>query len=164
MASIIEDADDREGLHLVIPGRSALTLRHLVLDFNGTLAKKGVVAPSTSDLLQRVARRMHIVIATADTFGTVRPFAQKLGVALSVIQGTQDKWDLVTRLMGGVAAIGNGANDRAMLEAAELAIAVIGPEGAHKEALLAADVVVHAIDDALDLFLHPDRLVATLRV
>ena len=40
-----------------------------------------------------------------------------------------------------VAAIGNGRNDRLMLQAAALGIAVIGPECAAAEALAAADIV-----------------------
>jgi len=62
-----------------------------------------------------------------------------------------------------VVAIGNGANDAAMLQEAALGIAVLGPEGLAAEALLAADVVVASIEDALDLLLRPHRLVATLR-
>lgn len=150
-------------LHIAIPGRPDLTVSHLVLDFNGTLALDGVVAPSTVTVLQEVAARVHTMIVTADTFGTVRPFAEALGVECQIIQGTHDKWALVQSLAGGVAAIGNGANDRAMLEAADLAISVIGPEGAHRAALMVSDVITRSIDEALALLLHPDRLVATLR-
>ncbi len=51
----------------------------------------------------------------------------------------------------------------AMLAAAALGLAVIGPEGAHRGALTAADVVLRSIVDALDLLLEPRSLVATLR-
>ncbi len=64
---------------------------------------------------------------------------------------------------GRCAAIGNGENDRAMLEAAALGIAVIGPEGAAFSALGAADVVCLTILDALDFLLDERALVATLR-
>jgi soluble P-type ATPase len=50
-----------------------------------------------------------------------------------------------------------------MLSSAALGIAVLGPEGLAVEALRAAHVVVARIEDALDLLLHPQRLVATLR-
>ena len=62
-----------------------------------------------------------------------------------------------------VVAIGNGANDTDMLKAAAIGIAVLGPEGLCAETLLAADVVVTSITDALDLLLVPKRLIATLR-
>ena len=61
------------------------------------------------------------------------------------------------------ACIGNGRNDRAMLEKAGLGILVIQEEGAAVESLLAADVACRDILAALQLLLHPLRLVATLR-
>ena len=62
-----------------------------------------------------------------------------------------------------VAAIGQGANDAAMLKAAAIGIAVLGEEGLAAEALLSADVVSADIYDALNLLEFPTRLVATLR-
>jgi soluble P-type ATPase len=50
-----------------------------------------------------------------------------------------------------------------MMDAAELGIAVAQAEGAAAQTLQAADLVVRDIADALDLLLHPQRLVATLR-
>jgi soluble P-type ATPase len=63
----------------------------------------------------------------------------------------------------GVVVIGNGRNDRLMLQNATLGIAVMQEEGAAPQALLAADVAVLDINSALDLLLHPLRLIATLR-
>jgi len=40
---------------------------------------------------------------------------------------------------------------------------VLGPEGLAPTALQAAGVVVGRIEDALDLLLRPQRLIATLR-
>jgi len=50
-----------------------------------------------------------------------------------------------------------------MLEAAALGIAVLGSEGMAVASLTAADVVVGSIQDALDILLNAQRLVATLR-
>ena len=59
--------------------------------------------------------------------------------------------------------MGNGANDAAMLDAAALGVAVIGPEGAAGAAVRVADVVCGSVLGALDL-LHDERaLRATLR-
>jgi soluble P-type ATPase len=60
--------------------------------------------------------------------------------------------------------IGNGRNDRLMVAAAGLGIAVIQGEGAAVETLNAARVAVPDIGVALGLLLNPARLVATLRV
>jgi soluble P-type ATPase len=75
-----------------------------------------------------------------------------------------DKLEYIAQLgRKTVAAVGNGRNDRLMLQAAGLGIAVIGPECAAAEALAAADIVAPNILAALDLLLNPLRLVATLR-
>jgi len=50
-----------------------------------------------------------------------------------------------------------------MLQESALGIMIVGPEGGSVKALLSADVVVNSIDKALELLLHPQRLVATLR-
>jgi soluble P-type ATPase len=60
-------------------------------------------------------------------------------------------------------AIGNGSNDRLLLKEATLGIAVLGDEGMSVSTMKNADVVVKNISDALDLFLKPKRLVATLK-
>jgi soluble P-type ATPase len=62
-----------------------------------------------------------------------------------------------------VVAIGNGANDVAMLRAAALSICVMGSEGACTQALLASQLVVTNPIDAFDAILRPSRLTATLR-
>jgi soluble P-type ATPase len=51
-----------------------------------------------------------------------------------------------------------------MLSAAALGIAVLGPEGLAREAWEAADILTPDILAALDLLLHPQRLVATWRL
>jgi len=45
----------------------------------------------------------------------------------------------------------------------QVAICVIGEEGASVEALLASDVVVKDVKDAINLLLNEKRLIATLR-
>ncbi len=56
-----------------------------------------------------------------------------------------------------------GANDRLMLKAARIGIAVIEGEGCAVDAVLSADIVVKDIHDALNLLRAHKRLVATLR-
>ena len=62
-----------------------------------------------------------------------------------------------------VVAIGNGRNDRKMLNAAALGIALVQREGGATETLSSADVVCTNILDALELLRNPKRLIATLR-
>ncbi len=59
--------------------------------------------------------------------------------------------------------MGNGYNDHLMVKEAALGIAVIGREGAARETISNANVVVNELVDALDLILKPFRHQATLR-
>jgi len=105
---------------------------------------------------------VHLV--SADTYGTLDAVARQLGASAETIATGGDKAASVRDLGAeSCAAIGNGANDVAMLEAASLGIAVVGPEGAAGAAIRAADVVCGSILDALDLLLDERALVATLR-
>ena len=153
-----------------IPGHGPLTLRHLVLDYNGTLALDGNLVPGVAERLTALAATpsaLGVHVLTADTFGQVRQQLAGLPCACQVIgpgQQDQAKLEYVRALdPATVVAVGNGRNDRLMLAAAGLGLAVIGGEGAAREALDAARVVCLSILDALDLLRHPLRLVATLR-
>ena len=93
--------------------------------------------------------------------------AQKLDVELHVLAagpGGPQKADFVQALGASqVVAMGNGANDAAMLRAARLGIAVLGDEGLAPDALAAATIVVRHAHDGLDLLRFPTRLSASLR-
>lgn len=150
-----------------VPGFGALRLEHLVLDFNGTLAVDGELLPGVAERLTALAARLSVHVMTADTHGTAARVLARLPCSLAVAPPSRQaeaKRRFVESLGAErVGAIGNGRNDRLMLAAARLGIAVLQREGAAAEALAAADIVVPAIEDALDLLVHPLRLVATLR-
>lgn len=147
-----------------VPGREPIELAHLVLDVNGTLSEGGTLIEGVADRVEQLRAQLKVTIASADTFGTAAAVAQRLGVDSFVVASGADKASLVDRLDAGrCVAIGNGANDVAMLEQATLAIAIVGPEGASPLALAAADVACRSVVEALDLLLDPRRLVATLR-
>jgi len=154
-------------IHLDIPGWGTIELEHLVLDLNGTVALDGEVIPGVAERLAALAAYLAVHLVTADTHGRAGEIGERLRVRLLHIAPGDEagqKQALVERLGAErVTAIGNGVNDARMLSAAALGIAVLGPEGLAVEALQAADVVVGRIEDALDLLLHPRRLVATLR-
>ncbi len=154
-------------IEIDIPGWRQLRLTTLVLDLNGTLALDGHPLP-LHETIAELAERVDIRLLSADTYGTLERVAAELGVTAMRLQpggGESDQKAQAVRLMGAesVAAIGNGANDVGMLELAALSVVVLGDEGVATRALLAADLVVGSADEALDLLLHPSRLVATLR-
>ena len=150
-----------------IPGYRLMQLEHLVMDYNGTLAVDGEIAPGVVQALEALNPQMAIHVVTADTFGLAADRLAGLPVRLSILPpGDQDgaKRNYVDELgCAGTVAIGNGRNDRLMLRHAGLGIAVVLDEGAAFETLAAADVVCRGIIPALELLVHPLRLMATLR-
>jgi soluble P-type ATPase len=150
-----------------IPGFGELRLKHLVLDYNGTLGVDGKLLRGVGTRLRRLSRSLRIHVVTADTFGRAREALAALPCKLSILAPSRQaaaKSAYVRRLGAARAVcIGNGRNDRSMLRVAALGIAVVQAEGAAAETLAAADVVVRSPLDALDLLLEPRRLVATLR-
>ncbi len=154
-------------IEISIPGDGSLRLSYLVMDYNGTLACNGVLLEGVAERLTELAKHLSLYVLTADTFGTARAVLADLPCTVHILpQVGQDhaKMAFVTQLgRGETVCIGNGRNDKLMLQAAALGIAIVGPEGAATDAVLAADIVAPSIQVALDLLLHPLRLVATLR-
>lgn len=152
---------------ITIPGYKTLQLSQLVLDFNGTLACDGRLLEGVAERLNVLAPEMKIHVVTADTFGTVRQ--QLAEIPCDVVVLPVENQDIAKRNFVGqldadaTVAVGNGRNDRLMLKAAALGIAVVQEEGAAAETVIAADIVCPDILSALDLLDHPKRLIATLR-
>ena len=153
-------------LTVEIPGRGRLEIGHLVSDLNGTLAVDGVVPAAVLERLRALNNSVRIHVVTADTFGTaarLRGFDMQVQ-ALAPGDHVEAKATLVRALGASqTIAIGNGSNDEGMVREAAVGIAIVGPEGAYARTVLAADIVVTRIEDALDLLLTPARLIATLR-
>jgi len=154
-------------IEIDIPGYEKLRLSHLVLDYNGTLACDGELIEGVGKRLERLSAALQIHVVTADTFGKVRSRMEGLPCKISVLPvENQDEGKLAyIQELGPEATvcIGNGRNDRLMLEEAALGIAVVQEEGAATAAVQAADVVSPDIRAALDLLSQPLRLTATLR-
>jgi len=154
-------------IEISIPGYKNLKLKHLVLDYNGTLACDGKLLANVRKGLEALADKLQIHVLTADTFGNVRSELSEISCKLSIIPSENQetyKLNYIKQLGPEVTVcIGNGRNDRLMLKEASLGIAVILEEGAAIEALLASDVICTSIHSALDLLTNPLRLVATLR-
>ena len=154
-------------IEVTIPDFGTLQIEHLVLDYNGTLACDGRLLPGVSALLDRLSVYLRIHILTADTFGSVRKtFAESRHIVSVLPSGNEaeEKAGYVRKLGSrSTVCIGNGRNDRLMLKEAVLGIAVIQKEGTSPETLLNANIVIPDIRAALELLLHPQRLIATLR-
>ena len=154
-------------IELNIPGRGSLRLEHLVTDVNGTLAVDGVLIDGLAKRVAAIQDRLRVHMLTADTHGRQALIDKQLNLVatrLGAGNEQEQKRSYVEKLNAAcVVAIGQGANDAAMLKVAALGICVMSPEGIALETLLAADVVVPDIMAAFDLLDKPVRLVATLR-
>lgn len=155
-------------LEIKIPGYKKLNIEHLVLDFNGTIAKDGKLIKGVKEKLEEIGKEIKVTILTADTFGTVREEFLENEVRIEIIDKNEHSIDYKKEFIKSldkesVIAIGNGNNDSKMLKTAELGIAIIGGEGAAINSLWNSEVVVNNIMDALNLIINKQGLIATLR-
>jgi soluble P-type ATPase len=152
------------GIEIELPGKPPITLKHLVLDFTGTLSFVGKLLPGVDEALKELSEHLNITILTADTFGTAKKALENLPVEVLIVKNGQEKAKYVNSIGATkVVAIGNGRNDVKMMRLAALAICVMGPEGCASELISASDILVSGISSALDLLKNPLRIKATLR-
>lgn len=154
-------------IELDIPGGETLRISHLVLDYNGTLARDGELLEGVVEKMKDLAIQLQLHVITADTHGTVAKKLAGLPCSLEIIGLTeQDKHkEAYIRQLGSdkVVAIGNGRNDGLMLKEAALGFGLVQDEGGFVAAILQADIMCTDILHAFDILLNPARLKATLR-
>ena len=154
-------------IEINVPGYKNLSLGHLVLDYNGTLAVDGILIDGVQILLNNVAEHLQLHVVTADTFGKAELGLKGVDCKLSILtvdRQAEAKRQYVRNLNSDhTIAIGNGRNDNLMVKEAALGIAVLEKEGTAVETLYAADIVCYSVLDALELLLNPKRIIATLR-
>ena len=154
-------------LDINIPGCKSLKVEKIVFDLNGTLACDGELIAGVKEGINRLAEEFEIYVLTADTLGNAENLLKDLNIELVIIEGNDGskfKADFVEKLgRKRVIAVGNGNNDAQMLKNAELGIAVIGPEGTARGALMGAELISREINDVFDLISNPERIRATLR-
>lgn len=155
-------------MEINIPGRDNLTIHHLVLDYNGTIACDGQLIPLVKEKIEFIHQKgIKVHLLTADTHGSVKKQCNHMPVDIHIFDhsnAAENKREVVEKLgKENCVCIGNGLNDGQMFEACSLAIIVIGEEGCSAKSLVKADIVCKNIEDALDLLVKPSRIIATLR-
>ena len=154
-------------VEISIPGWGDMEIENIVLDLNGTIATDGRIPPDVKEKIGSLADQVKIYILTADTQGMANEDAKDMNIeVIKIIEedSNQGKFDFLKTLdFEKTVAVGNGNNDQLVLKEAGLGIAVLGDEGLSVSVIKNADVVVKNVSDALDLFLKPKRLIATLR-
>lgn len=150
-----------------IPGFGYVKLEHLISDFTGTLSVDGKLLPWIRERLNEVSNLLRVHIVTADTFGMAQSELEGVNCTMHILSGEDHdlQKENYVKALGpfSVVALGNGNNDRKMLKAARIGIAVCLNEGCSVDALTSADILVKSPIDAFDLLLYPKRLKATLR-
>lgn len=156
-------------IHIKIPWGDKYVIDNVVFDLNGTLANNGKIAETTVNLLKDLAEETNIYILTADTHGTAESLRKKMGdfIKIVVLQSddhVEEKAKFVHSLgYRETIAIGNGMNDVKMVQEAVLSIGVIGKEGMYAPLIQRVSILVTDIDDAIEMLIHPLKMVATLR-
>ena len=154
-------------ISISIAGWGNMEIENIVLDLNGTIATDGKIPSEVKEKINSLSKKTKIYILTADTQGTASVEISDMEVELVKVS-EKDSTEVKLRVLESLdptstVAIGNGNNDHLILKEAALGIAVLGDEGISASAMKNADIIVKNISDALDLFLKPKRLIATLR-
>ena len=154
-------------ISIEIPGWGNIGIENIVLDLNGTIATDGKIPLELKEKIASLVEKTNIYILTADTQGTAAEEVRDIRVELIRISEEKskvEKFEFLKKLnLENTVVIGNGNNDQLILKEAALGIVVLGDEGMSISAMKNADVVVKDVSNALDLFLKPKRLIATLR-
>jgi soluble P-type ATPase len=154
-------------ISIEIPGWGNIGIENIVLDLNGTIATDGKIPLEVKEKITSLVEKIKIYILTADTQGTAAEEVRDISVELIRISEEKskvEKFEFLKKLnLENTVVIGNGNNDQLILKEAALGIVVLGDEGMSISAMKNADVVVKDVSNALDLFLKPKRLIATLR-
>jgi len=154
-------------IKMVIPGWGNTEIENMILDLNGTIATDGEIPLAVREKINLLSEKVAIYILTADTQGTADEEGRGMNAKMIKIDQDGSKEKKLEFLKAHhpekTVVLGNGNNDQLILKEAFLGIAVLGEEGISAAAIKNADIIVKNISNALDLFLKPKRLIATLR-
>lgn len=148
-----------------IPGQDELEIKTIILDLNGTLSVAGTVPRGVKERLGQLKDKGFIVLfLTGNTRNDADELAADLGIEWKLAKNAEEKQNLALELEPETcASIGNGLIDLELMKVVKLRIVTLQAEGVHVQTMLNSDIVMPTINDALDLFLDEQRLIATLR-
>ncbi|OGH89746.1 MAG: hypothetical protein A2537_02765 [Candidatus Magasanikbacteria bacterium RIFOXYD2_FULL_36_9] len=152
-------------MKIQVPGAGIYNIETVVLDLNGTVSVNGKIVVGVKQRIKQInALGIKTILFSGDTQGTAVAIAKNLGVVFVKTNTAQDKLREIKKLKPTTCiAIGNGLIDASFLKAAKLGIAIMQAEGVNTKAILAADILMNSINDALDLILNEKVFISTLR-
>lgn len=147
-----------------IPGFENLELNTIILDLNGTLTVGGVLVDGVKERIEKLKKNFSIYLFSGDTRGNGKTIADDLEIHfVKASSGEEKKQELLKLNPETTVSIGNGLIDVEITKIARLGIVTLQSEGVHIQTLLASDIIVPNINDALDILIDDNRLIATLR-
>ena len=149
-----------------IPGWGSLEFKNLVLDLNGTITESGSLIPGVVDRLEKLKEKGFVIyVLSGDTRGMMRDSFQDVPGIDAIVTRTAEEKRTFVESLGPQSAIciGNGNIDVDMFKVAKLSICTVQAEGAAIRAMTNADIVVTHINQALEILLDEETLIATLR-
>lgn len=137
----------------------------IVLDLNGTLSVHGKIPAGIEERLLKLKELgIKVILFTGDQRGTAEELCSKLNIEFKKAKGSVEKEKFFLELdIETTAAIGNARIDIGKFKHAKLSIATLQSEGIHADILRHVDIIVPSINDALDLFIDPNNLGATMK-
>lgn len=147
-----------------IPGHGKVHIKTVLFDFNGTLAKDGILLDQMLFKLKKLSEKYQVYIITGDTFGSVKDQLKGTDIELLLAATADEKMRQTIRLGADhVLAVGNGNIDYKMFMQAKLSFCVIGDEGASFKAMSHADIILNDIHHVFDMIDQPHKIIASLK-
>jgi soluble P-type ATPase len=148
-----------------ISGVGIIEINTIVLDLNGTLSVMGEIVDGVVERIAALKKiGINVILFTGDQRGNAADFCTALGIEFRKASNSAEKEKLFLELdYNTTAAIGNARIDIGKFKHAALSIATLQAEGIHAGILPYVDIIVPCITNALDLFIDPDALKATMR-
>jgi soluble P-type ATPase len=149
----------------IIPHVGTIEIDTIVLDLNGTLSVHGRMVEGAQKRIGMLKKLgFKIILFSGDQRGHAADLCKRLGIEFRKAETSADKEKFFLGLdTDHTAAIGNARIDIGKFKHAKLSIATLQAEGIHVGILPHVDIIVPTINDALDLFLDPNALIATMR-
>lgn len=141
-------------------------IKTIVLDLNGTLSVKGKIPDGVKERFSKLKEMdIDVFLFTGDQRGTAEDLCRKLGIDFKKAKSVEDKERFFLEFdPETTAAIGNARIDIGKFKHAKISVATIQSEGIHTDIIQHVDIIVPSILDALDLFIDPNSLIATMKV
>jgi soluble P-type ATPase len=152
-------------MEFIIPNSETIKINTIVLDLNGTLSVHGRMVEGARERLEKLKKLgFKIILFSGDQRGNASVLCDELGIEFRKAETGADKEKFFLELdTEHTAAIGNARIDIGKFKHAKLSIATLQAEGIHAGILKHVDIIVPTINDALDIFIDPNALIATLR-